>query len=432
VTYKAEEDPKSILTNFRNAYYPRIAVTVDMIATGTDVKPLECLIFMRDVRSRNYFEQMKGRGTRTLGADDLKKVTPSAAAAKSHFVVIDAVGVTKSVKTESRPLERKKSVSLKELLNAVMLGAKDEDTFLSVAGRMARLSSQMKEEDKQQFREMSGAKEINTVVHDLLNALDPDKIESIARLEYGLRDDQAPTDVQVKEAQEKLIRTAKNSFNSKLIDYILKVQKVLDQVIDTVNIDQVTYAGWDEHSAETSTQIVSDFKAFLAENKDEIMALGIFYDQPYRRRELTFKMIREVLDILRMNRPALSPFRVWEAYERIEKVNGRSPKNELTALVSLIRRATGIDETLTPFDQTVNRNFQTWVFGKQAGTLKFTEEQMEFLRMIKDHIASSIHLEREDLDFAPFDAKGGIGRMYQLFGKAMEQIIDELNEVLVA
>ncbi len=86
LTYKIEEDPKSVLAQFRNDYYPRIAVTVDMIATGTDVKPLECLLFMRDVKSRNYFEQMKGRGTRTFDLDDLKKVTPSAKSAKTHYV----------------------------------------------------------------------------------------------------------------------------------------------------------------------------------------------------------------------------------------------------------------------------------------------------------------------------------------------------------
>ena len=73
VTYRADEDPKSVLTQFPNDYPPRIAVTVDMIATGTDVKPLECLLFMRDVKSRNYFEQMKGRGTRVINFDDLKK-----------------------------------------------------------------------------------------------------------------------------------------------------------------------------------------------------------------------------------------------------------------------------------------------------------------------------------------------------------------------
>ena len=128
ITYSAE-NPESVLSSFRNDYYPRIAVTVDMIATGTDVKPIECLIFMRDVRSKNYFEQMKGRGTRTFGMDDLQKVTPSATGNKDHFVIVDAVGVTKSRKSETRPLERKPSVSMKELMMNVALGAKDEDTL---------------------------------------------------------------------------------------------------------------------------------------------------------------------------------------------------------------------------------------------------------------------------------------------------------------
>jgi type I restriction enzyme R subunit len=123
VTYAAE-NPESVLNSFRNDYYPRVAVTVDMIATGTDVKPIECLIFMRDVRSKNYFEQMKGRGTRILGVDDLKKVTPSATGNKDHFVIVDAVGVTKSKKTETRTLERKPGVSMKELMISVALGRK--------------------------------------------------------------------------------------------------------------------------------------------------------------------------------------------------------------------------------------------------------------------------------------------------------------------
>ena len=129
LTYKSEEDPKSVLAQFRNNYYPRIAVTVDMIATGTDVKPLECLLFMRDVKSRNYFEQMKGRGTRVIPFDDLKKVSPSAKIAKDHFVIVDAIGVTKSLKTESRPLEKKPGVPLKDLLGAIAVGARDEDLF---------------------------------------------------------------------------------------------------------------------------------------------------------------------------------------------------------------------------------------------------------------------------------------------------------------
>lgn len=134
ITYQAEEDPKSVLAQFRNNYHPRIAVTVDMIATGTDVKPLECLLFMRDVKSRNYFEQMKGRGTRTISLDEMKKVTPSAKEVKDHFVIVDAVGVTKSLKTDSRPLERKPGVALKDLLGAIAVGVIDEELFTSLYG----------------------------------------------------------------------------------------------------------------------------------------------------------------------------------------------------------------------------------------------------------------------------------------------------------
>ena len=142
VTYKTVEDPKSVLAQFRNDYYPRIVVTVDMIATGTDVKPIECLLFMRDVRSRNYFEQMKGRGTRTLEHDDLRKVSPSATSGKTHYVIVDAIGVTRSLKTASQPLITKPTVPLKDLAMGVMMGACDEDTVSSLAGRLARLNRQ--------------------------------------------------------------------------------------------------------------------------------------------------------------------------------------------------------------------------------------------------------------------------------------------------
>ncbi len=155
ITYAAD-NPESVLSSFRNDYYPRIAVTVDMIATGTDVKPIECLLFMRDVRSKNYFEQMKGRGTRVLALDDLQKVTPSATTNKDHFVIVDAVGVTKSKKTETRPLERKPTVSMKELMLNVALGAKDEDTLTSLANRIIRLNSQMSSSDRKQIEATVG------------------------------------------------------------------------------------------------------------------------------------------------------------------------------------------------------------------------------------------------------------------------------------
>lgn len=105
ITYMTTgESTENLIQSFRNSYFPRIAVTVDMIATGTDIRPLECILFMRDVRSRTYFEQMKGRGTRVINPDDFNAVTPDAKH-KTHFVIVDAVGVCETDKTDSRPLE---------------------------------------------------------------------------------------------------------------------------------------------------------------------------------------------------------------------------------------------------------------------------------------------------------------------------------------
>ena len=432
VTYKTDEDPKSILAQFRNEYYPRITVTVDMIATGTDVKPLECLLFMRDVKSKNYFEQMKGRGTRTLDYEDLKQVTPSVNTAKTHFVIIDAIGVTKSVKTDSRPLERKKSVPLKDLMRGVMLGARDEDTYLSLAGRLARLDKQMSDKEKEAFTELAKGKSIKQVTHMLLNPFDPDKVEAETKNIYNLTTDDAVAEENIKEVQGQMIDYAKTPFNAALVDYVENVRKAIEQVIDEVNLDKVTFAGWNKEAADKAEQTVKDFKEFLELHKDEITALGIFYNQPYRRRELTYKMIKEVLELLKAQKPTLAPSYVWGAYAMLDNVDARSPKSELIALVSLLRRVTGLDEKLTPYGKTVDRNFQAWVFKKQEGVLKFNEQQMEWLRMIKDHISNSVHLDMEDLDNAPFDGQGGIGKMYRLFGDKMYGIVDELNEVLVA
>ncbi|MCD2347221.1 type I restriction endonuclease subunit R [Clostridium guangxiense] len=436
VTYKIDEDPKSVLNRFRNSWAPRIAVTVDMIATGTDVKPLEVLLFMRDVKSINYFEQMKGRGTRTIEFDDLKRVTRTAKYTKTHFVIIDAIGATKSKKTDSRPLERKPSVSLKDLLGAVAMGVQDEDLFISLANRLIRLDKQLTDDEKSKFQEKSGGKSVKAAVKELFNAYDPDIIESKAQVlideipdveRYPAKENECR-----KQVQSELATNAAKIFNGELNEYIENVRKVHEQIIDIVNQDKILQAEWDSFTIEKAEEVVKNFKDYIEANKDEIMALSIFYDQPYKRRELTFKMIKEVLEKIKLEKPMLAPHYVWDAYAQLEDVKGQNPKSELVALVSLIRRITGIDKQLTPYNKIVDQNFKNWVFGKQAGALKFNGEQMNWLRMIKEHISTSFHVEVDDLDYTPFDAQGGRGKMYQLFGDKMNEIINELNEVLVA
>jgi len=444
VTYRAEEDPKSVLAQFRNDYYPRIAVTVDMIATGTDVKPLECLLFMRDVKSRNYFEQMKGRGTRVINFDDLKKVSPCAKMAKDHFVIVDAIGVTKSLKTDSRPLEKKPGVPLKDLLGAVAVGARDEDLFTSLANRLTRLDKQITEKEKKQFEEKSGGKSLTQVVKDLLNAYNPDTVEAIEQKVREEKPGEAPAliEAEINQRLEQLRHEAAKVFTGELNEFIENVRKAHEQKIDLLNPDELINAGWDKDNISASSALVDDFKAWVESHKDEMVALQIFYSQPYRRRELTFAMIKDLSDKIKMEKPTLAPLSVWRAYEQLDASTLRqaqssapigSPKNELVALVSLIRRVMGIDNVLTPYDKTVDKNFADWVWKKQQGAgIKFTKEQMEWLYMLKEQIATSVHVDMDDLDYTPFDAKGGRGKMWQLFGDEMETIINELNEALAA
>ncbi len=433
ITYNSD-DPKSTLAQFRNDYYPRIAVTVDMIATGTDVKPLECLLFMRDVKSKNYFEQMKGRGTRTVDYDNLKKVTPTAKYTKDHFVIVDAIGVTKSLKTDSRPLEKKPTISLKELLQAIAIGARDEELFTTIAGRLARLDKQITPKERKQFTEKANGKSISEVAKELLNAFNPDVLEEI---ETKVRNankgaDPAEMETAIKAETEKLQNEVAKVFTGDLNIFIENVRKAHEQRIDKANPDEVVNVGWDKANKDKASELVEGFTEWMQQHKDELLALQIFYNQPYRRRELTYSMIKEVLDKLKSDKPVLAPINVWRAYEALGQCNG-SPRNELTAIVSLIRKVSRLDSILTTYDKTVDKNFQDWVFKKQAGNApKFTDEQMQWLRMIKDYITNSYHIEKDDFDLNPFNAQGGLSRMWQLFGEKTDEIISELNEALVA
>lgn len=406
-----------------------------MIATGTDIRPLEVLVFMRDVKSRSYYEQMKGRGTRTCSLEQLKATgTPSAKFTKDHFVIIDAIGAESSQKTDSRPLEKKPGMSLKDLLQNIAMGNTQEDILSTLANRLIRLDKQISEKEKTNFAEQANGHNISHVVKELLNAYDPD---TISNLQLAISNENpgaspANTHSQFTIHHSRLVEDAVAVFNNpELRNFIIDVRKKYDQVIDGINIDTITNIGWVKDQEAAAALTISNFTAWIQAHKDEITALQIFYGQPYRRRELTYKMIRDLYEIITTEQPLLNPLHVWRAYEQLGKASG-SAKNELTALVSLIRTITGIDGTLTSYDKTVDKNFQDWVFKKQAGTLKFTEEQMQWLRMIKDYVAGSFHVDKEDFELDTFNKNGGLGKMWQLFGDKTDQIINELNEILAA
>ena len=229
-----------------------------------------------------------------------------------------------------------------------------------------------------------------------------------------------------------MAKKATIAITGELIEYTDNVRKSLEQIIDVVNIDELEFAGWDTQAQQKAAELVADFKNYIEVNKDEIVALSWFYAQPYERKELTYKMVKELLEKLKEDKPILAPLRIWQAYEHIDNLQRSQPLNEMIALVSLVRRVMGLDEKLTPYNKAVDKRFQDWVFKKQAGNLKYTEDQMIWLRMIKDHIATSFNLEKDDLDYSPFDTKGGLMKMWNLFGDNLDEVIDELNKELVA
>ena len=434
ITYNAS-DANVSLKSFRNDFYPRVAVTVNMIATGTDVKPIECLVFLRDIHSKIYFEQMKGRGTRTLKLAELQKVSPSAKENKDHFVIIDGVGVTKSKKVETRTLERKPSVSLKDLMMSVAMGTRDDDTLTSLANRLIRLNAKLDKDEQKEFVKVAGSSP-NILTENLLNAFDEDYIcEKAGIFREKDRDFTDEEFVKFNAKQQELAEKAAEPFcNPEIRKHIEHLKTVHDQIIDNVNLDTVTFAGFDVQKADKAGEMLASFRTFINEHKDELIALNIIYDQDYKNRRMTIKKLEELYDQLKSQGITVS--RLWDCYATLqpEKVKRSGTLARLADLVSMVRFELGYTDNLEPFADRVNYNFMKWSldFNAKHAPTTVTEEQQEWLRMIRDYIVVSLSIDREDLDMNPFSQKGGLGKFYELFGGEYEEILNDLNEKLVA
>jgi type I restriction enzyme R subunit len=429
ITYNSTEDkPEHLIKSFRNSYNPRIAVTVDMISTGTDIKPLEVLIFMRDVKSRVYFEQMIGRGTRTIKETDLKTVTPDANY-KDHFVIFDAVGVMEAAKIDSRPFEKKPGISFEKLINNVAFGQHDKDTLISLANRLARFDRTTDENQDQEISRLNGGIDLKTVINKLFDAVDPDKIAERAKEISG---NEAISEAEIAKAEEELAREATAPFdNPDFRKTILDIKARNEQTIDNVSVDELTNFQGLSGGAERAEKIVTDFKKFIEENKDEITALEIIYNQPYRKQHLMYEQIRELAD--KMSRNGLNSTIVWKAYAELEKsrVKGEASDKLLTNIIALVRFTIGKQNELAPFDQTVDENFVNWLENQKNKGIDYSEDQLRWLDMIKQHITYSASIEKEDFEDTPFNQQGGLYKAYEVFGNNLEPVLEELNFVLV-
>jgi type I restriction enzyme R subunit len=431
ITYKTTgRKTEDLIAEFRNSYNPRIVVTVDMIATGTDVRPLECLVFMRAVRSRTFFEQMKGRGVRVIDETELRSVTPDARA-KTRFVIVDAVGVTETQLMDTQPLERTPTVPLDKLLNQVSIGVREPDVISSIASRLARLARQITKDDRADLEEAARGLKLDELVNGLVQALDPDRHRQAAQQLTGK---EAPTSQDVATAARALLDAAVEPLatNPKFREMLVEVRRSYEQAIDEVSKDRVVEADYSADASERAEATVRSFRQFMEEHKDEITALQILFSRPYKRR-LAFKDVRDLAHAIAKPPYILTPEKLWQAYETLQKSRVRgSGGRVLTDLVSLVRFELRQDNELVPFADVVRQRFQGWLQRQEEFGRTFTPEQRQWLEAIRDHIATSMSVAKEDFDYTPFQERGGLGKAYSLFADGLDELLDDMTEALAA
>lgn len=430
ITYRATgRSGQELIQDFRTDHLFRLATTVDMVATGTDIKPLEVVIFLRDVRSAQYFEQMRGRGARTILPTDLQRATPSAER-KDRFIIVDAVGVTESVKTPTEPLERDRTLSLEALLERVAFGHTDEDTCATLAGRLARLERRLPDPARAELSRVAAGATLTDIARGLVDAADPVRIEARAR-EAGAAapDDEAAWDAAAEALRAEACRPL--AANPALRRAILEAQRQTEIIVDELTADAVLSADFDLNRA---TEITERFGRFLAEEADRLAALAILYARPHAQRRLTYAMLQELRAAMARPPWLLDDKAVWACYRRLHAGQTRAPAGLLTDLVGLVRYAIGARAVLAPFAPDVNRNFELWLGREKKAGRDYTEAQMEWLRLMKDWVASNVELTLADLrEASDFSSRGGTARARALFGaERLPALVDDLTDALVA
>jgi type I restriction enzyme R subunit len=442
ITYRAAGLPENLISAFRTSYYPRIAVTVDMIATGTDIKPLEALVFMRAVRSRVLFEQMLGRGTRVISDTDFQAVTTTPNTRKTRFVIVDAVGVTEQEMIDIGTVERKRSVPLKSLLEAVAVGAVDDDLLTSLARRLGLLEKRLTAAQRQEVEallDVPAAPERFMTLRDLSNALldaaDPDCIQAQA-LQDGADPAEGPTADEMEAARQQLVTRAVMPLaaSPELRGYLMEREILIDET----SLDTLISANFDTDATAHARQLVESFQEFLRTHRDEITALQILYSRPYAQRHLDFAQVRELAEQLdsalqrdlHQPDPLFLTEALWRAYLQLEKdrVRGGGGQRILADLVSLVRHA-ALDEELEPYPQRVQRRYEEWL--ANAGKA-FTPQQRWWLDEIARYIGINVSVSLDDLNYYSFQSRGGQVAAQRLFGARLGSLVDELNTVLGA
>ena len=422
ITYRANEDPKSLLQKFRNSPDLRIAVTVDMIATGTDVKPIECVFFMRDVRSRTYFEQMKGRGARTINDADFQVVTQDALH-KDRFIIVDAVGVTEHDYVDAAPLERAKTVSLEKLLERAANFTITPDEVSSLASRLSRLERELSPTEQTEVYKLAGV-QLKDITQQLITVADPDVLAGL--MENAPKGADGEPDF--KKALREHIKSVVTPLagNAPLRQRLLEIRADHDRIIDEVNKDTLLMAGG-VVDFDKARGVVASWRQFIEDNKDEVALIHVLYSQP-EGAKVTFQELKELAD--RLKRPPVSASidLIWSSFQALDGDKVKQPaKHAATDLVALIRYTLEQDKVLVPFADIVQERYEGWL---AAQKVEFSSTQLWWLERIKDTIVQSARFSVDDLELAPFSERGGADGIGRDLGSQALDIINAMNEAL--
>jgi type I restriction enzyme R subunit len=429
ITYQAK-DPKNLLQQFRNSPTLRIAVTVDMIATGTDVKAIECVFFMRDVKSRTYFEQMKGRGARTINDADFQTITPDATH-KERFIIVDAVGVTEHPFTDAKPLERTKSVTLQQLFERAATFTITEDETATLAARLARLERELTPKERQEVTELANGP-LTGITNQLMTIADDDVLvaieESVPKDANGMPEPKA-----LAVAMREYINTIVTPLagNAPLRTRLLEIRASHDRIIDEVSVDELLQSGG-VVDYDKCREVIKNWKQYLEDNKNEITLIQVLYSQP-KGAQITFKELRELADRIAAPPRSWTIDLIWNAYQALEVDNvKRTDKHTATDLITLIRYTLEVDHELVTYAETVEGRYTNWLAQQAQKGVHFTEGQRWWLDRIKDTIIQSAHMNIDDLSLAPFTERGGIDGAGRDLGNNAQTLIDDLNRTLAA
>lgn len=370
ITYSAG-DSNELIRQFRNDKEFRIAVTCTLVATGTDVKPLEVLIFMRDVASEPLYIQMKGRGVRTIGDEQLRNVTPNAFS-KDCFFLVDAVGVTEHDKETTSPGDGKSepTITLKRLLELLTHGNVNDDYLRLIAAKLARINNKSTEAQREEFRAKaySGMHEISAAIFEAFErgALPP--YESIADPNLERKALVAPLTHHPEARQYLLILAA---------GFVETLMPGEDQLISK------------GFSQEEARELTSAFERYCDAHQDEIEALRMIYNNDGE--PLTYYVLKDLENKLKLANNKFRSSRIWNSYsvvnpQSVKKHTTKEEKEALTNIIQLVRFANHQIERLESLYPLAQQRFNLW-YGQMQRSV--TESQIAIIRQIVDYIASN-------------------------------------------